>query len=109
MFTINEITTAKGNIGWAIIKDKTSIVKEFTSIEAACAYLDAVEDGEAKPVALKSVKPGDYVKRKADSKAVYIKREYDRMTKSFCLVDVDDINRCIYLKGNTQVFVGFTY
>ena len=52
MFTINEITNAKGNIGWAVIKDKTSIVKEFTSIEAACAYLDAVEDGEAASVAL---------------------------------------------------------
>ena len=58
---------------------------------------------------LKSVKPGDYVKRKADSKAVYIKRDYDRTSKTFCLVDADDINRCIYLKGKTQVFVGFTY
>lgn len=109
MFTINEITTAKGNIGWAIIKDKTSIVKEFTSIEAACAYLDAVEDGEAKPVALKNVKPGDFVKRKADSKAVYIKGAYDKTTKSFELVDVEDINRVVYIKASKLVYVGFTY
>lgn len=109
MFTINEITTAKGNIGWAIIKDKTSIVKEFTSIEAACAYLDAVEDGEAKPVALKNVKPGDFVKRKSDSKAVYIKGAYDKTTKSFELVDVEDINRVIYVKSDKLVYVGFTY
>jgi len=60
-------------------------------------------------ITLKSVKPGDYVKRKADAKSIYVKGAYDRTTKSFCLVDVDDINRCIYLKGNTQVFVGFTY
>ncbi len=109
MFTINEITTAKGNIGWAIIKDKTSIVKEFTSIEAACAYLDAVEDGEAKPVALKNVKPGDYVKRKADAVKVYIKGDYDRTTKSFELKDVEDINRCVYVKADKTVFIGFTY
>jgi hypothetical protein len=109
MFTINEITNAEGNIGWAIIKDKTSIVKEFTSIEAACAYLDAVEDGEAKPVALKNVKPGDYVKRKADAVKVYIKGDYDRMTKSFELKDVEDINRVIYIKATKPVYVGFTY
>lgn len=62
-----------------------------------------------KTIALRNVEPGDFVKRKADSKAVYIKCYYDRTTKSFRLVDVDDINRCIYLKGNTQVVVGFTY
>ena len=60
-------------------------------------------------ITLKSVKPGDYVKRKADSKVVYIKGTYDKATKLFELKDVDDINRCIYLKGNTQVVVGFTY
>ena len=60
-------------------------------------------------IALRQVKPGDYVKRKADSKAVYVKRDYDKTSKTFCLVDVEDINRCIYLKGKTPVFVGFTY
>ena len=109
MFTINEITTAKGNIGWAIIKDKTSIVKEFTSIEAACAYLDAVEDGEAKPVALKNVKPGDFVKRKSDAVKVYIKGAYDRTTKSFELQDTEDMNRFVYIKASKPVYVGFTY
>ena len=60
-------------------------------------------------IALRNVKPGDYVKRKADSKAVYIKRHYDKMTKSFCLVDVEDISRCIFVKANKPVVVGFTY
>jgi hypothetical protein len=109
MFTINEITNAEGNIGWAIIKDKSSIVKEFTSIEAACTYLAAVEDGEAKPVALKNVKPGTFVKRKADSKAVYIKGVYDRTTKSFELQDTEDMNRFVYIKADKPVYVGFTY
>ena len=60
-------------------------------------------------ITLKSVKPGDYVKRKADSKAVYIKGAYDRTTKSFELKDVEDINRCVYVKSDKIVFIGFTY
>jgi len=60
-------------------------------------------------IIIKNVKPGDYVKRKADSKAVYIKGAYDRTTKSFELVDVEDINRIVYIKANKPVYVGFTY
>lgn len=60
-------------------------------------------------IALKNVKPNDYVKRKADSKAVYMKGAYDRTTKSFELVDVEDINRVVYIKSSKLVYVGFTY
>lgn len=60
-------------------------------------------------ITLKSVKPGDFVKRKSDSKAVYIKGAYDRTTKSFELIDTDDINRVVYVKSDKIVFIGFTY
>jgi hypothetical protein len=60
-------------------------------------------------ITLKSVKPGDYVKRKADAVKVYIKGDYDRTTKSFELKDVEDINRVIYIKATKPVYVGFTY
>lgn len=60
-------------------------------------------------VALRNVKPNDYVMRKPDSKAVYIKGDYDRATKTYELRDVEDINRCIYIKADKLVFVGFTY
>ncbi len=60
-------------------------------------------------LSLKNVKPGDYIKRKADSKAVYIKGSYDRTTKSFSCVDVEDICREIFIKADKAVFVGFTY
>lgn len=60
-------------------------------------------------IALRNVKPGDFVKRKADSKAVYIKGPYDKTTKSFSLVDVEDINRCIVMKADKPVVAGFTY
>jgi hypothetical protein len=60
-------------------------------------------------IILRSVTKGDYVKRKADSKAVYIKGDYDKTTKSFELKDVEDINRVVYIKANKPVYVGFTY
>lgn len=60
-------------------------------------------------ITLKSVKPGDYVKRKADSKTVYIKGAYDRTTKSFELQDTEDMNRFVYIKADKLVYVGFTY
>lgn len=60
-------------------------------------------------ITLKSVKPGDYVKRKADANKVYVKGAYDRTTKSFELKDVEDINRCVYVKADKLVYVGFTY
>lgn len=60
-------------------------------------------------VTLKSVKPGDFIKRKADAKSIYIKGAYDRTTKSFSCVDVEDICREIFIKANKAVFVGFTY
>lgn len=62
-----------------------------------------------KNIMLKNVKPGDYVKRKADSKAVYIKGAYDKTTKSFELRDVEDICRSIFVKADKTVFIGFTY
>lgn len=60
-------------------------------------------------VTIKSVKPGDYIKRKEDAKAVYIKGAYDRASKSFECTDTDDINRVIYIKADKTVFIGFTY
>jgi hypothetical protein len=60
-------------------------------------------------ITLKSVKPGDYVKRKSDAVKVYIKGDYDRTTKSFELKDVEDINRCVYVKADKIVVIGFTY
>lgn len=60
-------------------------------------------------VTLKSVKTGDFIKRKADSKAIYIKGAYDRATKSFACTDVEDICREVFIKADKAVFIGFTY
>jgi hypothetical protein len=58
---------------------------------------------------LSTVKPGEYIKRKAESSTVYIKGAYDRATKSFSCTDTNDICREISIKANKPVFVGFTY
>ena len=64
-------------------------------------------DGVA--VLICNVLRGDYVKRKADAKTVYIRGDYDRATKSYSLTDCDDMNREIFVKADKRVFVGFTY
>jgi hypothetical protein len=60
-------------------------------------------------ITIKAVKQGEYIKRKADAKTVYIKGTYDRSTKSFECTDTDDINKQIYIKADKPVFIGFTY
>jgi len=58
---------------------------------------------------LKAAPKGEYIKRKADSKTVWVRGEYDKGSKSYSLTDAEDISREIFLKGNTPVFIGFDY
>jgi len=58
---------------------------------------------------LKQAPKGEYVKRSASAKTVYVRGEYDLGTKRYSLTDTNDINREIFLKGNTPVFIGFEY
>lgn len=62
-----------------------------------------------KNVTIKSVKSGDYIKRKEDAKVVYIKGDYIRALKGFECTDAEDINKTIVIKSDKLVFVGFTY
>lgn len=58
---------------------------------------------------LRNVKPGEFVRRKQDAKTTYIKGGYDRASKTFSLTDFDDINREIFVKASTVVWVGFDF
>jgi hypothetical protein len=58
---------------------------------------------------INTVKPGEYIKRKADAKTVYIKGAYNRSTKTYECTDTEDMSRQIYIKADKPVFVGFTY
>lgn len=52
---------------------------------------------------------GEYVKRKETARAVYHVTCYCPSTKRWVLTDVNDVNRCIYVKPGTLLFAGFTY
>jgi hypothetical protein len=60
-------------------------------------------------IAIKNVKRGDYIKRKADALTVYVRGDYDRASKSYCCHAFDDISKSIYIKASKPVFVGFTF
>lgn len=58
---------------------------------------------------IKDLKKGEFFKRKADSKEVYIKGDYDRASKSYSCIAFSDINKEIFIKANKLVYVGFTF
>lgn len=60
-------------------------------------------------VTIKQVKQGDYFKRKADAKAVYIRGEYCKASKAYSCIDTDNINKELMIKGDKIVVIGFTY
>lgn len=58
---------------------------------------------------IKDLKKGEFFKRKADSKEVYIKGDYDRSSKSYCCTSFYDINKWVFIKADKLVYVGFTF
>lgn len=61
------------------------------------------------PVKVEAVKRGEYVKRKPDAKAVYIRGLYCKSSKTYALHDTNDVHRVIHVKKGTVLHVGFTY
>ena len=68
-----------------------------------------MEQGTIQSAPIKELKKGEFLKRKPDSKKVYVKGDYDRATKSFCCINYEDINDYIFIKATKAVFVGFTF
>ena len=60
-------------------------------------------------IALRHMGTGDLVKRKPDAKTVYVVNHWDKETDRYSLSDYDDMNREIFLKSSTKVYVGFTF
>jgi hypothetical protein len=58
---------------------------------------------------IKDTKQGEFIRLTPDSTKTYIRKEYDKSTKKYVVQDFDDISRYRYLKGNTEVHVGFTF
>lgn len=58
---------------------------------------------------LRNVKQGEFVKRWPDALTTYIRGAYDKATKTYALIDTDDISRVLYRKGSTEVYVDFDF
>ena len=60
-------------------------------------------------VELKTLKNGEYFKRKPEAKTEYIREHYNRADSwgpaTFCCVNADDIGRSIQLKPSTMVYI----
>jgi small nuclear ribonucleoprotein (snRNP)-like protein len=72
-------------------------------------YMESEMNDECRAVAVQDVPYGEYVKRKPDSKKVYIRGEYIREEKAYWLQDADDISKGMLVKGDKIVYIGFTY
>ena len=62
---------------------------------------------------IKELKKGAMFTKKAieDPKGsqVWVRGEYDRSVKRYEAINFDDVSRCTYLKGDTEVFTDFTF
>ena len=59
---------------------------------------------------IRELKAGEYFKRKPDANKVYTRAEYCRDSKKYQCDDHSDIwGNGLQLKGNTIVYIGFTY
>lgn len=58
------------------------------------------------PISVKDVKPGSYVHLKNDiDSPIWIRNHYDRTSKSYSLTKFSYVNREIYRKPNTIVYI----
>lgn len=60
-------------------------------------------------VAVESIKRGEFVRRSADAKKTYQRGAFDPSTRRYSLTDCDDVNREVFVKKGTKLFVGFSY
>jgi hypothetical protein len=58
---------------------------------------------------LNLVAPGEFFKKKPDSKVVYVKNHYIKKSKTFSCSVADDMNREVFIKANKIVFTNFEY
>jgi hypothetical protein len=79
----------------------------FWAVNPDCVF--SSKDTNMQNVNIKSVKQGDYFKRKPDAKTVYIRGEYCKASKAYSCIDAEDINKELLIKGDKLVVIGFTY
>tara|TARA_R110000823_G_scaffold295455_1_gene415227 strand:+ start:325 stop:516 length:192 start_codon:yes stop_codon:yes gene_type:complete len=60
-------------------------------------------------IRLKDLKRGEVFVRKPNSATIQTREDYDRREKKYLCGYWDDINKSLYLKGDTFVWAGFTF
>jgi hypothetical protein len=60
-------------------------------------------------VPLRDLKAGTFFRRKPDAAKVYVRGEYLPGEKKFSCTEYGDMSREMFLRGTTQVFVGFCF
>ena len=67
-------------------------------------------------IKLKDTVNGEYIRRNASTSKTYVRggfvRGYDylgRKLNKYSCIDCDDANHEVFIKGDTLVYVGFTY
>lgn len=81
--------------------------QELAALQKVLAIVEA-EDGGVKQQEVESIKLLELVRRKVDG-PVLIRGEYDRSSKRYSLSYYGDMNREVFVKKGTKLFVGFTY
>ena len=76
-------------------------------------WISTNDGDDVQAISLRHLKVGDLVKRKPNTKAVYVINHRNKASKTtpaeYSLSDYEDMNREIFLKEDTIVYTGFTY
>ncbi len=65
------------------------------------------------PMPVEKIASGEFVRRISKDGSVqettYVRGDFDRSSKRYSLTDFNDVNREVFVKKGTLLFVGFTY
>ena len=81
---------------------KNTIKRQQTDSNFIAAY--------SKPVKIETIKTKrEFIRRKADSKTTFITGGYCRFNKAYEITDWNNINKTMYLKKGTIVYIDFEF
>lgn len=92
-----------------VIDTYLSITFIFNWEALAMKQIETNDGDIVNEIALRHVGVGDILKRKPNAKTVFVVNHYDRASKTWSLSDWHDMNREIFLKSDTLVYVGFDF
>lgn len=58
---------------------------------------------------LGKLKQGEYFKKTAEARTVWVRGHYVRELKSYSCTDFEDVNREVFIKSKRPVFIGFEF